>query len=425
MFRGEPIAFWTIISGFTTFFVLQAFGVFIPFLPGELGEAMATTHYFLVFFGWIGLVILGAQLQFYRALTGLRRYGPTPLRIAYLASLVAGLLTLALAPFTSDTLFLVGLGIYSIGVLIHMGWLIKLRTSPLFKFPLDYYLSAELFHVAGIILFILYYSRIKTPLELTMFTITHVLTIGWISLTLQGALIRALPMFLGQVINRRLRPYLAPTHWFSVFSSLVLVLGFLTDSALFYSIGGSLWLASWVWTLFILITSIKPRPPRKLIHAPTIAFFLPGLFWMALASLLGMATVSGITWNFDIEPVHIHLALLAGLSLIMLGAIHRITAFQIYTLLYTGRRKETAVTESTLLEEPMVKYIVPFINISPLIVVAGFLAENATLIATGGVLNILSTLALSVVIYSNMFHYVKHRKEALPYYLKSGEQPSS
>ncbi len=423
MFRGEPLAFWTIMSGFTIFFLLQVFGIFISLLPGELGEAMAIAHYFLAFFGWIGLVILGAQLQFYRALTGLRRYGPSPLRFAYLASLLTGLSIIVLAPFTSDTLFVVGLGIYGIGVLIHLGWLVRLRTSPLFKFPLDYYLSAEIFHVAGIVFFMLYYAGVNTPFELSMFTITHVLTIGWISLTLQGALIRALPMFLGQVINRKLRPYLSHTHWFSVLSSLALVTGFLTDSALLYSVGGSLWLISWIWALFILITSIKPNPPRELIHAPTIAFFLPGLFWLGLAAIIGMITVSGVTWGFEIEPVHIHLALLAGLSLIMLGAIHRITAFQIYTLLYTGRRQETSVTEATLLEEPLVKYIVPFINVSPLIVVAGFLVEKATIIVAGGVLNLLSTLALSVIVYSNTLHYLKHRKEALPYYLKKGEQP--
>ena len=91
MFRGEPIALFTIIFGLVFFVITQIFGILLSGIVSTELSFIRQSHFYLAYLGWIGFVILGAQLQFFRAITGLRRYEPTILRYVFLGSLLSGI----------------------------------------------------------------------------------------------------------------------------------------------------------------------------------------------------------------------------------------------------------------------------------------------------------------------------------------------
>ncbi len=393
-------------------------GMGIVHSTGNFLSVIELAHYMLVFFGWIGLVVLGSELQFYRAISGIRKFEKELHRKLFVISLFLGVILVTIGPFISYPLILTGLIFYFVGILLHFRWLIIIRLRKLYKFPLNYFLSAQIFHLTGVLFLFFYFLGVKA---FSFRSITHIFTIGWISLVLQGALIRALPMFIGFGIHPKFKPYLNIHHLFSVLSSILLLSGFFLEDMLFYSIGGILWILSWVFVLIVLAASFKPRPGRKFIHGVTLGFMLPGLFWSAIGAILGMMSISGISFDFEVKPVHVHLTLVAGISLLMLGALHRITTFQIFTLLYTGKRKDVEVTESSLLNDELIKKFIVFLNSSTLLLVWGFISSESWIILSGGALIFLSSLGIGWVIIKNLLLYLKEKDKALPFYLKKGE----
>ena len=63
MFRGEPLALWTLFLGFLSLIFVQIFGLIITGTIQSDAILPSQAHFYLAYFGWIGLTILGAQLQ--------------------------------------------------------------------------------------------------------------------------------------------------------------------------------------------------------------------------------------------------------------------------------------------------------------------------------------------------------------------------
>ena len=117
---------------------------------------------------------------------------------------------------------------------------------------------------------------------------------------------------------------------------------------------------------------------------------------------------------------YIHMSLLLGITLIMLGAFHRITTFQIYTLLYTGKR-DTSITLRYLLRLKWFAISAISFNISVVYMAYGFIDNNFEHVGFGGILILISTGLYSTIIIRNFIHYIKNKKTAIPFWLKSTE----
>ncbi|MCE7737022.1 MAG: hypothetical protein GPJ54_19205 [Candidatus Heimdallarchaeota archaeon] len=422
MFRGEPLALWTMMLGFLSFIMVQILGLVLTGVFDWDLSLVTQAHFFLAYFGWIGLIMLGAQLQFFRAITGLRKYGPVYLRYLYILFLISGLSLIVQSSFNRDS-SAVGLGfsIYFVGILIHTYWIVKQSGSKYFKFPLDYFFVSNLFLLVSVFLLILSFYANEYYL-LSLSSIRHILSVGWISLTLQGAMVRILPMFVGKSIDRSSKIYLKHHFMYSSVTSTLFILGFISDIDLIIVFTGIAWMISWVWTFVILKRSILKE---NLEYKQTLLFFVPGMIWSIVGAFFGLYVQ--FQGHFDnstnLRAIHIHMSLLLGLTMIMLGAFHRITTFQIYTLLYAGKR-DNSISLKQMLKLKRVTASALFFNISVIYMVFGFLDNNYDHVGTGGILILISTILYSTIIFQNFIHYQVNKKSAIPFWLKPTEVSS-
>jgi len=419
MFRGEPIALWTLILGFLSFILVQVLGLVITGILDLDISLVTQAHFFLAYFGWIGLTILGAQLQFFRAITGLRKYGPNYLRYLYHFFLISGLFLIVQGSFVrDDNTVSLGFLLYLFGVLIHTYWIVKQSGSKYFKFPLDYFFVSNLFLIISVFLLLLSH-QVGEYYFVSFSSIRHILSVGWISLTLQGAMVRILPMFVGKSIDRGSRIYLKHHFIYSSVTSTLFILAFISKIKLIIIITAVLWAISWIWTFVILKRSIIKD---NLEYKQTLLLFIPGIIWSIVGVFLGgyILFQGNFYYKTNLRALHIHITLLLGLTLIMLGAFHRITTFQIYTLLYTGKRN-TSITLRHLLRLKLFTISALLINISVIIMVAGFLDNNFNRVGLGGIMIMISTLIYSLIIIANVGHYFMNKKSAIPFWLKPSE----
>ncbi len=422
MFRGEPVPIWTLMMGITLFLLTQLFGVFTSgFLQINLYNPLQG-HFLLAFLGWIAFMILGAQLQFFRAITGLRKYEPETFRWIFLISLPLGLFLLILGTsVASKPVLISGFLVYSIALIIHSYWLLKQWRDPKHKFPLNYFIAAQAFFLLGFIqlfyLSITGYSSTIAPISSSI----HIFGIGWITLTLQGALIRVLPMFLGHNIDRKLRTGLNYHFYTSVMASFFFIVTYYIPSGIIKSslhgLGGILWEIAWIWALLILFKSIFGSK-KPIDHKETLLYTGMGLIWFLIGSNLGLI-LAFFPGNKMIYLLHIHVTLLLGLSLIILGAFHRIHIFQIYTFLFTGRRN--VISMDAMFHRKIAIFCGILFNINPIFIIYGFAVDNFWLVGLFGTINIVITLVYLSIPTQNLILYFKERKNAIPFYLKPTE----
>ncbi len=419
MFKGEPVAIWTMFAAFLSFLALQLYGILF-------GMGLITTfypiHLHLAFFGWIAFLILGAELQFFRAILAVRKFEPEWLRWVYLLMVYLSLFLTILSGWINllSEAFLLLLFV----TIVHSYWLVRYSRSRFFKFPLQFYLAGQGFFILGLILYTNYVPGLNLSFhDLPRWQVIHIFAVGWISLVLQGAVTRILPMFLNRAIDRSYRPKIDQHFWFSFISSSIFLLGTILKSLLLFSIGGALWFGNWILVIYFMVQSLRTTNRGKEISYPiTGIFFLWGFVWLAIGATLGVLSALGdfgILKNFSFRTFHIHISLLLGLSFIMIGAYHRISAFQVYTILFSGKRDETSLRD--ILHEKLMVLVFASSALGALIVAFGFYKSDLNIVAYGGMLHFFGTLLFCSQIIWLLKLYLFQKRKAVPFYLKSTE----
>ncbi len=426
MFKGEPIAIWTMFGAFLSFLALQIYGILFGFsIIG--GSAFFPTHYLLAFFGWIGLLILGAELQFFRAILAIRKYEPEWLRRIFLLSVFLFVLCLSLVGINSQFALLALILFFAI-LVIHSYWMGYHARSKLFKFPLQFFLAGNVFLWIGYLLYFLYFNDIDTYFIEARMEITHVLAIGWISLVLQGATIRILPMFLNRAIDRDYRTQIDMHFLFALISTVAFLFGLVVDISLLTIVGGLFWVINWIIVFYAMVKSIKTTNRKKPIeHKITGMFFGWGFIWLVFGAILGfilidpnIRTAFGISASpYNFRDFHIHGSFLLGLTFIMIGALHRISAFQVYTILFSGKRDTLSLSE--ILHERYMVFVLFILAIGALVAANGFLTAEFQIIAVGGTVFFLGTFGFAILYFWILMLYVKNKDNAIPFYAKTGE----
>jgi len=425
MMKGEPLALITIINGLFWFLIVQLLGIFYTGAFYTPPTNIAQMHFSSVFLGWIGFVVLGAEMQMSRAFTALRRFDPEYLRWIFLLSLNIGLGLVVIGSYQrSQTYVISGLILYLLGALIQLWWLTRQRFSKHFKFPLGYHILSQYFFITGLFVlifnsFIGFHGLIQQRANAAI-----LFTVGWIFLVLSGTMIRILPMFIGKVIDREVRQSLSKHLIFSFLSAIILSIGLLLYTTFFLItailwIGILLWLTSWIWTLVILFRSLY-YSKRKSINRVTLLYFVPGILSLTIGLIFGIVMPFNIGDAVVNRRLHIHLTLLAGLSMIILGAIHRVTSFQIHTILYSGK-KEEGPGISRFLKNRYFAIIAIFLIISQIILVTSIVMQSTWLFGLGGLLHLAFATMFVLLILSNYFIYLREVKEAIPFDKKASE----
>lgn len=392
MYRGEPISLWTNIVAIFMIIPLGIAGLYTA-----LGGDFSSLHYQIAIQLVVGLLIIGSELQFFKALTGLRKYQPEFLRYIYLLLLIVSTLLVFISSFLAWISFL-------LLILVQFYWISKAMMSKYFKFPLNYFYVAQIYHIIAILLII-----INEFMDVVSeHAITHILTIGWLGMVLQGALIRILPLFLGKSLNAQAKAQLKLHFYLSIIATMVLLSGFVLDFVLGYIVGGSIYMLTWGWTLIILAKNL--RGGKKVIYPETLLFFLPGIGYFLFGMLAGMLSLP--------KSIHLHLSFL-GLLLIIIGAAHRIIIFQIYTLIYTGRRTDRK--ESSLMYRKVHLYSGIFSNIAVVALLLAFYTDMASLYLAGGVMAFVGLMLFYSIIIRNLWMYLNMKADAIPFHLTPSE----
>jgi len=220
------------------------------------------------------------------------------------------------------------------------------------------------------------------------------------------------------VIDRSMRQWIDRHFVFSFVSNIVLLAGLITSQSIITWIGGTLWLLVWLWVVVLLFRSIF-LSKRSIEYPATLWFIGPGLLFLAFGAMLGFHDAEAAS-GFP-RAVHIHSSLLVGLSIIMIGAINRITSFQMFTLAYTGRR-DTGVAVSDFIKEKYMRVIAPGLLISGFVVLLGFArAASRPLMLLGITGYVLFVLIFGIYLLRNYIHYRQQMKFAIPYDKKPSE----
>lgn len=422
MYRGEPVAIHTIMIGLVGYLLTLLFGIRLSGIIYFAGKNLSQVHYTLAYFVWIAPVILGSQLQFNRALTGLRKFQNEYLRRAYLFFLILGIIIIITGTLLNlITMTLLGFIFYSLTILIHFYWLLEVRRTKQNIFPLNYFFQSNIFLLIAFMILITDLSNSQSSRFQDVYGLTHLLSIGWINLSLQGAILRILPMFVGRSLKQRIKSKLGKHNQFSLISASVASLSYylIEYSEFFnilYLISIFLVALSWIWIVYALIYLLRSSKP--FINKVTLIYFIPGMIFSVAGFIMG-----GYSWfSSDIvfRRLHIHLSLLFGLSFIMLGAIHRISTFQIYTILYTGKT-QTAPSISTLQRDNIMSVIGILLFIIKLVMLWAFIIDNLVIVGISGIFLTVIALSYCSVIAKNYVLYFKERSNAIPFDLKPSE----
>ncbi len=415
MYRGEPLALYTILFGLINFNMVLFFGIRLSGLISFKGYNFVQVHYILAYFMWILPVVLGSQLQFFRSLTGLRKYEPNILRKYYLLSLILSTIMMVTGTFTrTRMLLIIGILVLISTVTIHSYWLVRVIKDKRMHFPLNFFFISNLYLVISMV-YILFNIDRYAIIENKDF-ITHMLSFGWINLSLQGAILRILPMFIGKSINLRLKRNIEKLHIYStVISFLIILLYYFRGSLIIdymYYLTLVLFILSWVWIIYELARIITHKKNQYLV---TLIYFITGIFLMFGGIVLALF----IDYNYIvIKRLHIHFSLLFGLAFLMLGAIHRITSFQIHTLLYIGR---DAPSVNKLLKPKIFTIIAIGMLITFIFMTFGFVYDDFIMVGLFGFALLLLSLAYTVIIFNNYLKYWRNRSTIIPFDKKASE----
>ncbi|RMG28569.1 MAG: hypothetical protein D6732_18665 [Methanobacteriota archaeon] len=419
MFKGEPVAIWAMFSAFVSFLALQLYGILFGL---GLITSFYPIHFHLAIFGWITFLILGAELQFFRAILAIRKFEPEVFRWIFLISVYLSVFLTILSGWIN--LLAWAYGFLLIATVVHTFWLGKYSRSRFFKFPLQFYLAGQVFFILGLLLYAQFVPGLQFEFHnLARWQVMHIFAVGWISLVLQGAVTRILPMFLNRAIDRSYRPRIDKHFWFSLSSSTLFISGIIMESFPLLVIGGSLWYINWILVVYFMVRSLVTTNRGKNLSYPvTGIFFLWGFIWLAIGSTLGTLSALedfGFMSDLSIRDFHIHTSLLLGLSFIMMGAYHRISAFQVYTILFSGKRGETSL--HSMLHEKLLFVVFVLSAMGGVIAAIGFYLSDFHVVAYGGILHLLGTLLLFGQVVWVLKLYVSQKGNAVPFYLKSTE----
>ena len=202
--------------------------------------------------------------------------------------------------------------------------------APPFSLPLRFFLTAPLFLLAAAILILLSPEALTSRWTPQALALTHLLTLGFLAMTMLGALMQMLPVVAGATL-----PAAQLVAWFShvplTLGTLALVTGFLTAEPAAYGIG--LVLLTGGFATFILAASISLT---RAVSGVTVVGIRFAMACLAITILLGLTLALLRTgwWNPEVAEAvlstHAVFGLLGWVGLLIMSVAYQVVPmFQI------------------------------------------------------------------------------------------------
>lgn len=208
------------------------------------------------------------------------------------------------------------------------------QTPPL-SVPLRFFLSAPLFALAAALVLLWHgpdamISR-WSPQTLA---VTHLLTLGFLTMCMIGSLLQILPVVAGIDIPHN-RISAAVAHGLLIAGTLALTAGFLLSGAGWFRLALPLLLAAFVWLFVAVLRGVWTAPPgNAMLTAIRLA-----LASLAIAVTLGITAGSAFAWPLSlpllqITDVHAAWGLLGWVGLLVIGIAYQVVPMFQVTPIY-------------------------------------------------------------------------------------------
>ncbi len=165
----------------------------------------------------------------------------------------------------------------------------------------------------------------------------HVALLGFVSLTIMGAMFQIVPTLLGtQISNPR---FAGVQFWLINIGIIGLTASFLRGRILLLPFAALTAIASYMFVYLILATKWTSKAPLNL----TMKFFLSALLYFSISIALGVALASqklsqvALFYMGNFSVAHVHLALLAFVGLTIMGALYQMLPMLSLKKLYSPK----------------------------------------------------------------------------------------
>lgn len=220
--------------------------------------------------------------------------------------------------------------------------LLSFDQTPPLSVPLRFFLTAPLFSLAAALL--LFWKGPEalvsrwSPLTLTL---THLLTLGFLAMSMIGSLVQIMPVVAGIEVPRP-RLTASVVHLFLTFGTATLAAGFWLEATALFKTALPLLLSAFAWLLGACIHGLWCASD----NSATIKAIRLALAALAITVSLGMAAASAFAWPLplplmQITDLHAAWGLLGWVGLLIIGVAYQVVPmFQVtpvYPQLVTRR----------------------------------------------------------------------------------------
>jgi len=208
---------------------------------------------------------------------------------------------------------------------------LSLEQAPPISIPLRFFLSAPLFAAAaGLLLMWSGPDALVSRWSPITLSLTHLLTLGFLSMTMAGALLQMLPVVAGADIPA-VRMTAGVVHLFLMLGTIVLCAGFWRMDPVLFKTAIVFLLVAFLWLLSTALYAVIATRGKN----DTLAAIRLALASLVVTVCLGVALASVIAWALDVPfsllvRLHVTWGLIGWVSLLIIGvAFQVVPMFQV------------------------------------------------------------------------------------------------
>ncbi len=200
------------------------------------------------------------------------------------------------------------------------------KLTPPFRLVATYFITSILFFLAGTVLTLINYSDFQGfYFQPHILAIVHTLALGWITMSISGAMYQLIPVVF------RVRVYSIPLAYLQYFvltaGSLGMIYGFyeFNISPGFVTFASIAFLGMIAFIINVLMSMAKVKEWNI-----TAAHFLTGIVFLLVAVSIGLLLAMNLQYGFlmvnhlEILKVHAHAVLIGFVTMIIFGAVYQL-----------------------------------------------------------------------------------------------------
>ncbi|MGZ5781002.1 MAG: permease, partial [Burkholderiaceae bacterium] len=208
---------------------------------------------------------------------------------------------------------------------------LSFEQAPPISIPLRYFLSAPLFAVAaGLLLMWSGSDALASRWSPITLSLTHLLTLGFLSMTMAGALFQMLPVVAGADVPA-VRMTAGVVHLFLTMGTIVLCTGFWRMNPVLFKTAIVFLLIAFLWLLATALYAVIATRGKN----DTLAAIRLALASLVVTVSLGVGLASVLAWSLDVPfsllvRLHVTWGLIGWVSLLIIGvAFQVVPMFQV------------------------------------------------------------------------------------------------